>query len=59
MRVNTLRLVRDVTAREAAVTAAVRKEVELMRMSWSWRLTAPLRMVTDQWIRWRSKRHPI
>lgn len=59
MRVNTLRLVRDVTAREAAVTAAVRKEMELMRMSWSWRLTAPLRLVTDQWIRWRSKRHQI
>jgi len=54
-RVNMLRLVRDVTAREAAVTAAVRKEVELMRLSWSWRLTAPLRMVTDRWIRWRSK----
>ncbi len=56
MRVAVLRLVRDVNAREAAVTAAVRKEVGLMRASWSWRVTAPLRALLDGWIRWRSRK---
>ena len=55
-RVTVLRLVRDVAAREAAVTAAVRKEVGLMRASWSWRVTAPLRALAGGWIRWRSRR---
>lgn len=55
-RVTVLRLVRDVAAREAAVTAAVRKEVGLMRASWSWRITAPLRALAGGWIRWRSRR---
>ncbi|WP_140426854.1 hypothetical protein [Acidovorax sp. Root267] len=55
-RVTVLRLARDVVAREAAVTAAVRKEMGLMRASWSWRVTAPLRTLADGWIRWRSRR---
>lgn len=49
-----LRLVRDAAAREAAVTSALAHENRLMRASWSWRLTAPLRLAGHWWARWRS-----
>ena len=54
MRTVLLRLVRDAAAREAAVTAALAEENRLMRASWSWRLTAPLRLAGKWWARWRS-----
>jgi hypothetical protein len=52
-RVPVLRLVRNASAREALVTGAIAQENRLMRASWSWRLTAPLRLLGASWGRWR------
>lgn len=56
LRTVVLRLTRGVAGREALITSAVRKEVALMRASWSWRITAPLRAVLGGWLRWKSSR---
>lgn len=43
LRTAVLRLVRDAADREVELTLAVRNEAALLRSSWSWRVTAPLR----------------
>lgn len=55
LRTAMLRLARGVSAREALLMGAVRNEAALMRASWSWRVTAPLRSLAGGWLRWISR----